>query len=173
MDYKVAMAAVFAAALAGPAMAQNATAPKVANNAATNTTQGGPSSPSPSAQPQPSAQNVANQQTGNQQTGNNQQTNNQQTNDQRNGQSTQGQSSTIMTRETVKTDLEHQGFTDVKVTPEAFLVHAKSHDGQQVVMMIEPDSITAVTELPGSGGNTMATGSNANGVNPAKKRDAD
>ncbi len=41
--------------------------------------------------------------------------------------------------------LTKSGFTDIKVAPTAFMVHAKDSDGNPVVMSISPDSFTQVT----------------------------
>jgi hypothetical protein len=50
---------------------------------------------------------------------------------------------------TLKKDLDKAGFTDVKIMPESFLVQAKDSQGNPVVMMINPNSITALTEETG------------------------
>jgi hypothetical protein len=44
------------------------------------------------------------------------------------------------------TDLEQAGFTDVKIMPRSFLVRAKDKNGNPVMMVINPDSVAAVTE---------------------------
>ncbi len=54
----------------------------------------------------------------------------------------------------VKQNLGTAGFTDINVMPESFLVRAKDRDGNPVMMIINPDSVTAVTAL-GDSGNTM------------------
>jgi hypothetical protein len=41
--------------------------------------------------------------------------------------------------------LAKSGFTDLKVAPSAFMVHAKDSDGNPVVMSISPDSFASVT----------------------------
>jgi hypothetical protein len=70
-----------------------------------------------------------------------------------------GHSSPVAAR--MKSELEQSGFTDVKVMPESFLVRAKDRDGHPVMMIVNPDSLTAVTAL-GNGGNTGSR-SSANG----------
>src|SRR3984893_6490907 len=45
----------------------------------------------------------------------------------------------------VRDVLQKQGFTDVRVVPQSFIIHAKDKDGNPVVMSVTPDSITAVT----------------------------
>jgi hypothetical protein len=49
----------------------------------------------------------------------------------------------------VKANLEQAGFTDVQIMARSFLVQAKDKDGNPVMMVINPDSITSVTELSG------------------------
>ena len=61
-------------------------------------------------------------------------------------------------REQVKHDLEQAGFTNVRVMPESFLVRANDKAGHPVMMVINPDSVMAVTNL-------SATSSGANGPN--------
>ena len=42
-------------------------------------------------------------------------------------------------------DLSKAGFTDIKIMPSSFLVRAKDSDGNPVMMVINPDSVTEVT----------------------------
>lgn len=68
----------------------------------------------------------------------------------------------------VKQNLAAAGFSDIKVMPESFLVRAKDKTGNPVMMIINPDSITAVTAMNGStlNGSTMGgstTGGSARG----------
>ena len=78
-------------------------------------------------------------------------------------------------RQQVANDLSKAGFTDIKIMPESFLVRAKDSKGDPVMMVINPDSFTAVTQLAppkasasahASGdksGNSVLSGANANG----------
>jgi len=59
-------------------------------------------------------------------------------------------------RQQVKRNLEQAGFTDVRVMPESFLVRAKDKDGNPVMMVINPDSFTAVTAMSGNENQTGA-----------------
>jgi hypothetical protein len=60
-------------------------------------------------------------------------------------------------RQQVRQNLAAAGFTDIKVMPESFLVRAKDRSGNPVMMIINPDSVTAVTALSGTrSGNGMA-----------------
>lgn len=58
---------------------------------------------------------------------------------------------TMHVRQQVKQDLQQAGFTNVQVMPESFLVRAKDKEGRPVMMVINPDSITAVTTTGNSG----------------------
>ena len=66
-------------------------------------------------------------------------------------------------RQEVQTNLQSAGFTDIKIMPEAFLVRAKDKSGNPVMMVINPDSITAVTEVEhqNGGGQNNQTGATA------------
>lgn len=66
-----------------------------------------------------------------------------------------------MIRQQVQKNLQEAGFTDIKIMPSSFLVRAKDKDGNPVMMVINPDSITAVTAIPESGRTTTGQG-NAN-----------
>jgi hypothetical protein len=57
-----------------------------------------------------------------------------------------------MIQQQVRDNLEEAGFTDIHIMPSSFLVRAKDRAGNPVMMVINPDSVTAVTELPGQGG---------------------
>src|SRR5271169_5177825 len=74
-------------------------------------------------------------------------------------------------------DLTKAGFTDIHVMPESFLVRAKDSKGNPVMMVINPDSVTTVTEInapknastannaanANKSGNNVLSGANANG----------
>jgi hypothetical protein len=49
-------------------------------------------------------------------------------------------------RQQIQNDLSQAGYTDIKIMPESFLVRAKDRRGNPVMMVINPDSITAATE---------------------------
>ena len=68
----------------------------------------------------------------------------------------------------MKQDLEQAGFTNVQVMPESFLVRAHDKQGRPVMMVINPDSITAVTQVSGSGqSGSGSSGDNKSGSNGA------
>jgi hypothetical protein len=65
----------------------------------------------------------------------------------------------------LRADLSKAGFTDIAIMPSSFLVRAKDSQGHRVMMVINPDSMTEVTEAPVSGamkGDT--TGSSSGGA---------
>jgi hypothetical protein len=70
----------------------------------------------------------------------------------------QGQSANQSIRQQVKNNLAQAGFSDIKIMPQSFLVRAKDKTGNPVMMVINPDSVMAVTQLNGKTGN--ATGNN-------------
>lgn len=64
----------------------------------------------------------------------------------------------------LRQNLQRAGFTDVQVMPSSFLVRAKDPGGNPVMMVINPDSVTAVTEsdvgtpaIPNQDGNPGST----------------
>ena len=80
-------------------------------------------------------------------------------------QSDNTQNPSIPMRQQVQQNLSKAGFTDIKVMPESFLVRAKDPNGNPVMMVINPDSVTAVTYGTNNGSNntTNSTGTpNAN-----------
>lgn len=75
----------------------------------------------------------------------------------------QGGQNSMNIRQHLAQQLQQAGFTDVHVMPESFLVRAKDKQGEPVMMVINPDSVTAVTEVSGAGqsssGNSGSSGS--------------
>jgi hypothetical protein len=51
-------------------------------------------------------------------------------------------------RQQVQSNLTKAGFTDIKIMPTSFMVRAKDQSGNPVMMVINPDSFTEVTQLP-------------------------
>ena len=47
----------------------------------------------------------------------------------------------------LKTDLSKAGFTDIQVMPSSFLVRAKDKSGHPIMMVINPDSVTEISEI--------------------------
>ena len=60
------------------------------------------------------------------------------------------QKSPQMVRQQVHKNLQQAGFTDIQIMPRSLLARAKDKDGNPVMMVINPDSVTAVTEIPRS-----------------------
>ena len=56
-------------------------------------------------------------------------------------------------REQVKNSLEQAGFTNIRIMPESFLVRATDQNGNPVMMVINPDSMTAITSMSSDQGN--------------------
>lgn len=66
----------------------------------------------------------------------------------------------------MRTDLGKAGFTDIHIMPSSFLVRAKDSSGNPVMMVINPDSVTEITEQ-NSGANNSASSATHNGANTA------
>jgi hypothetical protein len=56
-----------------------------------------------------------------------------------------GQSTPQM--QNLQKSLQDAGFTDIQIMPSSFLVRAKDREGNPVMMVINPDSVTAVKEM--------------------------
>ena len=61
--------------------------------------------------------------------------------------------------QTIRQKLSSDGFTNIQVVPGSYLVSAKDKNGDPVMMVIGPHSMTIMAEVPGSSSST--TGSNA------------
>ncbi len=46
----------------------------------------------------------------------------------------------------MRDDLSKAGFTDIRIMPSSFLVRAKDSAGNPVMMVVNPDSVTEITE---------------------------
>ena len=57
-------------------------------------------------------------------------------------------------RQQLSDNLQKAGYTDVKVTPEAFIVEAKNKSGEAVKMFLSPDSLTVFTAQDSKGQET-------------------
>ena len=57
---------------------------------------------------------------------------------------------TVDTQQKLKQSLEQNGFQNVVVVPEAFVIHAQAPDGSKIVMEVAPDQMRAVIERTGS-----------------------
>jgi hypothetical protein len=74
----------------------------------------------------------------------------------------QGQGANQSIRQQVKNNLAQAGFSDIKIMPQSFLVRAKDKSGNPVMMVINPDSVFAVTEHKGQTNNTMGNNATRN-----------
>ena len=74
--------------------------------------------------------------------------------------SNQGHAQTQPVRQQVQRNLEEAGYTDINIMPESFLVRAKDGSGNPVLMISNPDSITAMQFSSGTG-SSETTGSAA------------
>ena len=71
----------------------------------------------------------------------------------------------------IRSKLEQDGFTDVNVVPGSFLVSAKDKGGDPVTMIIGPNSMMMLTQVPNSANST--TGSAAgSGSSSSDKSDS-
>lgn len=59
-------------------------------------------------------------------------------------------------RQQLMHDLQKAGFTNIRIQPEAFVVHATNSQGEPVLMQITPDSVEAVTAIKQGGTNSQA-----------------
>jgi hypothetical protein len=66
----------------------------------------------------------------------------------------------------IQQKLTSQGFSNVKVAPEGFIVTAKDRDGDPVTMIIGPESTTMFVMMPGSAGTTEHRSSSDSQSNP-------
>ncbi len=67
---------------------------------------------------------------------------------------------TAALRQKIKTDLQQAGFTNVQVMPQSFLIRAHDKQDRPVMMIINPDGVTAITQMGkqgGSGGNQSSS----------------
>ena len=67
----------------------------------------------------------------------------------------------------LRQSLTQAGFTDVHVMPESFLVRAKDRDGNPVMMVVNPDSVTSVTAVGGANGTGSSGAGSSSGNNSA------
>jgi Peptidase propeptide and YPEB domain len=72
-------------------------------------------------------------------------------------------------RQQLVQSLEKAGFTQVRVEPEVFIVHARNEQGQPVLMRISPDTVEAVTAIPM---NNQGSGQQASGNNSSSQQHA-
>lgn len=62
----------------------------------------------------------------------------------------------------IRQELSQAGFTDIKIMPESFLVHARDPQGNPFMMILNPSGMTAVTAAPGRGNSSYSQNENWN-----------
>lgn len=65
-------------------------------------------------------------------------------------------------RQQLQDSLSRDGFSNVTIMPSSFFVRATNKQGQPVAMVVSPDSVTEVTEIP-TGGSQHTAGMPDNG----------
>ncbi|MGN6590463.1 MAG: hypothetical protein ACTHKE_09250 [Sphingomicrobium sp.] len=70
----------------------------------------------------------------------------------------------------IRSKLEQDGFTDVNVVPGSFLVSAKDKSGDPVTMVIGPNSMMMLTQVPKSTGSTTGSGTSSGSSSTADKK---
>ncbi len=123
-----------------PALAQNSASPQAQQNPATNVPQA-QQNPSVSSSNSPEAQNSQTQ--------------------------TQNSQTVSKISQQIKSNLERAGFRDIEMMPSSFIVRARDQNNNPVMMVISPDSMTAITQTgkTNSDDNTIGQGSGAAQLN--------
>lgn len=78
-----------------------------------------------------------------------------------NQQSAQSSQHGLVAAQKIQQDLQKEGFTDVKVVAESFVVQGKSPDGDPVVMTIGPHGMSVFEAMNAGGSSSGTTGSNS------------
>ncbi len=73
------------------------------------------------------------------------------------------QQNTPALQQKIKSDMEQAGFTQVQVMPQSFLVRAHDKQDHPVLMVINPDSVTAVTQMSQASGSAGKQSGNSGG----------
>ena len=68
---------------------------------------------------------------------------------------TQGQQqTTAQIAQQIKKNLQQAGFKDIRLVPSSFIVRAEDQNNNPVMMVINPDSVTALSAIPQNGQKT-------------------
>src|SRR5689334_1424447 len=70
----------------------------------------------------------------------------------------------------IRQKLQRDGFTDIQVVPSSFLIQAKDKDGDPVMMMIGPNSMTMLTQVNSGNATTGESSSTNNGSGKSDKK---
>ena len=81
-----------------------------------------------------------------------------------NSPSTNGQNA-MQVGQKLRSDLSKAGYTDISVAPSSFVVHAKNSGGNPVMMVISPNSVTAITEENGASNSASSANRTGAGTN--------
>jgi hypothetical protein len=65
-------------------------------------------------------------------------------------------------RQELEQNLAKAGFTDIKIMPESFLIRAKDKDGNPMMMVVNPDSMTAVEAIGANNSNSKSNSASNN-----------
>jgi hypothetical protein len=77
-----------------------------------------------------------------------------------NSQNSSQQPTTSQIASQIRTNLERAGFKDIKLMPGSFIVRAQDQNNNPVMMVINPDSVTAISSVNNAQGTTgQGTGS--------------
>ncbi len=70
--------------------------------------------------------------------------------------STTPSADSMQLRQKISSDLEKDGFKNIHVVADSFLVNAENKDGQKVVMIIDPDSVFSITQVGQNSGSATS-----------------
>lgn len=73
----------------------------------------------------------------------------------------------------IRGDLSKAGYTDITIMPTSFMVRAKDKDGNPVMMVISPDSVTAITQEESEANTASTANHNAAGATPSPNSTGD
>ncbi len=65
--------------------------------------------------------------------------------------------------------LEKAGFKNIRIRPEAYVVHAQAADGSHVTMMISPDEVEGVVERSGTSNSPDSSQSGTGTTNKSRQ----
>lgn len=70
--------------------------------------------------------------------------------------------STHNVRQQIEDNLTKAGFTDIKIMPESFLIRAKDKNGNPMMMVVNPDSVTEIQAVGMNNSNAKANAQSNN-----------
>lgn len=69
----------------------------------------------------------------------------------------------------IRSKLQNSGFTDITVVPQTFAVSAKDRDGDPVMMMIGPHTMTIIQAMNAGDQQTTGSGSSSSGKSTSSR----